>query len=104
MDWNEGSAKLDHLRPADRSLQPSPMVKGSIPITKRRVIFPEGDLEVIIVVITNNGPFDLHIITRWPGREAKFSEVADFFRERRSQVEHELSEIETAHRSFFIRR
>ena len=79
MDRNEGSAKLDHLRPADRGLQPSPMVKGSIPVTERGVIFPERDLEVIIVVVTNNGPFYLHVITCWPSREAKFSEVADLF-------------------------
>ena len=67
------------------------------------MIFAEGDLEVIIVVVLNNGPFYLHVITCWPSREAKFSEVADLFRERRSQVEHELSEIETAHRSLLIR-
>src|SRR5437660_12172706 len=49
-----------------------------IPIAERRVIFAEGDLEVIIVVVLNNRPFYLHVITCWPS-EAKFSEVADLF-------------------------
>ena len=50
-----------------------------IPIAERRVIFAEGDLEVIIVVVLNNRPFYLHVMTYWPSREAKFSEVADLF-------------------------
>jgi hypothetical protein len=62
MDGNEGSTELYHFRSADRGLQPVAMMEGSVPVTDWRMKAPERDLEVVIVVVSDEGSLHFHSI------------------------------------------
>ena len=79
------------------------MVEGSIPIPYRRVIFAKGHFEIVVVVITDNGTFELQVVTCGPSRERDLTEVAHLFRKRRGEVEIKLAEVKTADRTFLVR-
>src|ERR1700731_185062 len=103
MDRNECSPKLDHLRPGYGRLQPGPMMEGRVPIPDRGVVFAKRHLEVVVVVVANNRALDACLIRVGLRCEADFSEIADFLRQWRGKVQHELPQIETAYRTFLVR-
>src|ERR1700730_15572811 len=103
MDRNECSPKLDYFRPGDGRLQPGPMMESRIPIPDRGVVFAKRHLEVVVVVVANNRALDTCLIRVGLRCEADFSEIADFLRQRRGKVQHELPQIETAYRTFSVR-
>src|SRR5229473_352590 len=79
-------------------------MEGRVPVADRRVVAPEGQLEIVVVVVANDRSFHFHGIASRLGIECKFAEVSDFTRERRSKVKIELAEVEAARRPLLVRR
>src|SRR5207302_4075345 len=97
-------AKLDHLRPADRGLQPGAVMERGVPIADGRVVPPEGYFEKVVVVISNDGAFHFHGIASRLGMEGQFTEIRDFVGKRGSQVKIELAKVEAADGASLVRR
>ena len=104
MDRDKGSTDLDHIRAADARLQPCAVMESSIPVADGCVIAPEGDLEIIVVVVPDDGTFYLHGVASRLGIESHFTEIADLSREWRTHVKIELAEIEAARGPLLVRR
>ena len=96
MERREGPANADLERPVHGSLQPSAMVVGRVPVADWDVVAAEGDFEIVVIVIADNGAFDLNGVILRMGVQSEFGEVADFLGESRGNVKVELAEIETA--------
>src|SRR5690348_3322406 len=93
---NKAAAEGDHVGPGYGRLQPSPVMKGSIPVIDRRVIAPEGKFRHIVPVIANDGALQIDVVDAWSGGQAHFGEVTDLWRKCGSKVQDELSELEAA--------
>ena len=76
---NKRPAKLNHFRPGDRSLQPGAMVEGGIPISDRSMVFAERELEVVVVVVADDGTLHAQVVGARLRGETNFAEVADLF-------------------------
>ena len=51
----EPSFESGNFRSIDSSLQPATVMESGIPVADRRVVFPEGDSQVVIVVVPDKG-------------------------------------------------
>src|SRR5258708_2526068 len=78
-------------------------MERGVPIANWRMVAAEGEFEVIVVVVTDDVPFDFHRVARGLGVECDFTKVADLGRQRRSKVKVELAEIKAARDPFLIR-
>ena len=58
--------------------------------------------EVVVVVVANDAAFHAQVIGAGLGGKADFTEIADLFRQGRSQVQNQLSHVESADRSLLI--
>ena len=99
----ELAAELDHLRPADRRLQPLAVMEGGVPVVDRRVIAAERHLELIALVEPHDHALDFDVESRrrrragagvGPRGEADLAEERDARRQLRRHVQHELAEAE----------
>ena len=103
MHGDKRPAKLDHLRPADRGLQPSAMMERGVPIADGRVVPPKGYFEKVVEVVSNDGAFHFQGVARRLGVKREFTEVGDFVGKRGSQMKIELAEVEAADGASLVR-
>src|SRR5467141_5299874 len=97
MHRDKRSSKLDHFRPADRSLQPGAVMECRVPVTDGRMVPPERKFKKVVVVVPDDGSFDINRIDRRRLRiERDFPKVRYFSRKRRSQVKIKLAQVESA--------
>src|SRR5713226_6194543 len=105
MHRDKRSAKLDEVRPSDRSLQPGAMMECRVSVTDGRMVSPEGEFEKVVVVVPDDGPFDINRIDRRRLRiERDFAKIRYFSGKRRSQVEIKLARAEPARGTFLVGR
>src|SRR5258705_6966131 len=67
-----------------------------VPVVDGSMVAAEGQLEIVVVVEANDGSLDVSGIRRGLSREAQFAEIGDPLRQRRSDVQNELSQGEAA--------
>src|SRR5260370_34840865 len=104
MDRSERSAKLDHLWPDDRRLQPGPVVESGVPIADRGMKLAKRDLEVVVIVETDKRTFYIQFVGVRLCRERHLPEVADLPRERRNKMQVQLPQGEAARGFLLVRR
>ncbi len=102
MNGNKSTTDSHDIRAADRGLQPRTVVEGGVPVTDGSVIAAKGDLEIVVVVITNDVALDFDGVAGGLRVESHFTKVSNFPRQRGRQVQIELPQIEATVRSFLI--
>src|SRR5438045_4473827 len=91
----EGPSDPDHLRAADGGLPPQAMVIRDVPVVDWRVITPDRNLEMIVVVVAQDGALDFY---REPGllcREARLGEERHLVPQVAAEMHRELPQRET---------
>ena len=83
------------------------MVECGVPVVDGRMVAAEGDLQVVALIKTDNRSLDFRIESgrRWAadtgvrsGRQAEFAKKTHSWRKGRTEVERELSLLETGMR------
>src|SRR6185312_6991905 len=86
MNRYEAAAKLNHFRTAGGSLEPRTVVEFGVPIADRRVITAERNLEMVALIVADNGALHFGVKAGCGGRpcaaigscrQAEFSEIGN---------------------------
>src|SRR6266852_642247 len=104
---DEAAAELGHFRAADGRLEPLSMVECGVPVVNGRMVAAEGDLQVVALIKTYHGSLDFRIESGrrraadprvGSGRETEFAKKTHSWRKGRTEVQRELSLVETGMR------
>ena len=77
-------------------------MESSIPVVDGSMVAAKGKFEVVVIVVANDRPLDIRGVAGRLSSEAKFAEVGHLLGQRRSHMEHKLSQVETTERTRFI--
>src|ERR1700730_1107482 len=80
VDWLEAAAKTNHFGPIDGGLQPESVMEGGVPVVDGSVIAAEGKFEVVVIVVADDGSFEINAVCRGLSRATKFAKVGDLIR------------------------
>src|SRR6516162_98350 len=76
---------------------------GSVPIADGRMVSPQRDFKVVIVVVSNDRTLDFRCVTGRLGSKGRLAKIANLRGERGREMQIKLTESEAAGGPFLVR-